>query len=119
MSMDKELSLINALTYQLPGSITRPLYLEYKSRMNEIEMIVWTKEHHIPALQNSVENSFCKVWSEETLQYFFILANNLIGNTKRIGSRQYGQPYASVRAMNTEALYETVGVENDTHNVPT
>ena len=87
--------------------------------LNEIEMIVWTKEHHIPALQNSVENSFCKVWSEETLQYFFILANNLIGNTKHIGSRQYGQPYASVRAMNTEALYETVGVENDTHNVPT
>jgi len=39
MSMDKELSLINALTYQLPGSITRPLYMEYKSRMEEIERI--------------------------------------------------------------------------------
>ena len=37
--MDKETSLINALTYQLPGSITRPLYMEYKSRMEEIERI--------------------------------------------------------------------------------
>ena len=37
--MDKKTSLINALTYQLPGSITRPLYMEYKSRMEEIERI--------------------------------------------------------------------------------
>ena len=40
MRMDKENSLINILTYNLPGAITRPLFTEYNNRVKEIEDIL-------------------------------------------------------------------------------
>ena len=33
-------SLINIFTYQLPGSVTRPIHLEYNGRKREIERIL-------------------------------------------------------------------------------
>jgi hypothetical protein len=43
--MERPTSLINLLTYELSGSITRPLYLEYNSRKKEIARI-WAKPNN-------------------------------------------------------------------------
>ena len=40
--MEEQTSLLDKLTYKLPGLVTRPIYLEYKTRKKEIERI-WTK----------------------------------------------------------------------------
>ena len=40
--MNNGIPLINILTYGLPGTVTRPLYLEYNSRRKELDRI-WAK----------------------------------------------------------------------------
>ena len=35
----EQLSIINILTYRLPGNVTRPIYLEYNSRRRELDRI--------------------------------------------------------------------------------
>ena len=40
--MDNGIPLINIMTFGLPGTVTRPLYLEYNSRRKELDRI-WAK----------------------------------------------------------------------------
>lgn len=40
--MEQSSALINILTYNLPGSITRPLFTEYNNRVKEIgDILGW------------------------------------------------------------------------------
>lgn len=47
-------SIINILTYRLPGNVTRPIYLEYNSRRRELERIWANPENNYQMLQNYV-----------------------------------------------------------------
>lgn len=47
-------SIINILTYGLPGNVTRPIYLEYNSRRRELERIWANPENHYQMLQRYV-----------------------------------------------------------------
>lgn len=40
--MEENTPILDKLTYKLPGSVTRPIYLEYSSRRKEIDRI-WAK----------------------------------------------------------------------------
>lgn len=47
-------SIINILTYRLPGNVTRPIYLEYNSRRRELDRIWANPENHYQMLQDYV-----------------------------------------------------------------
>ena len=50
--MEQTSSLINILASKLPGSVTRPMYLEYNNRKREIERIWANPENHYKMLQD-------------------------------------------------------------------
>lgn len=50
----EQLSIINILTYRLPGNVTRPIYLEYNSRRRELDRIWANPENNYHMLQNYV-----------------------------------------------------------------
>lgn len=47
-------SIINILTYRLPGNVTRPIYLEYNSRIRELDRIWANPENNYHMLQNYI-----------------------------------------------------------------
>ena len=47
-------SIINTLTYRLPGNVTRPIYLEYNSRIRELDRIWANPENNYHMLQNYI-----------------------------------------------------------------
>lgn len=52
--MGKISSIINILTFGLPGDVTRPIYLEYNSRRRELDRIWSNSENHYQMLQDYV-----------------------------------------------------------------
>ena len=50
----KQSPIINTLTYRLPATITRPIYLEYKSRRGELDRIWANSENNYQMLQNYI-----------------------------------------------------------------
>lgn len=47
-------SIINTLTYRLPGNVTRQIYLEYNSRIRELDRIWANPENNYHMLQNYI-----------------------------------------------------------------
>lgn len=47
-------SIINILTYRLPGNVTRPIYLEYNSRIRELDRIWANPKNNYHMLQNYI-----------------------------------------------------------------
>ena len=47
-------SIISTLTYRLPGNVTRPIYLEYNSRIRELDRIWANPENNYHMLQNYI-----------------------------------------------------------------
>ena len=47
-------SIINILTYRLPGNVTRPIYLEYNSRIRDLDRIWANPENNYHMLQNYI-----------------------------------------------------------------
>lgn len=52
--MDNRNSIINILTFGLPGNVTRPIYMEYNSRRRELDRIWANPENHYQMLQEYV-----------------------------------------------------------------
>lgn len=52
--MSQPSPIINILTYGLPGSVTRPIYLEYNSRRRELDRIWANPENNYRMLQDYV-----------------------------------------------------------------
>ena len=52
--MAENSSIINILTFGLPGDVTRPVYLEYNSRRRELGRIWANPENHYKELQDYV-----------------------------------------------------------------
>lgn len=50
----KQSSIINILTYRLPGNVTRPIYQEYNSRRRELDRIWANPKNNYHMLQNYV-----------------------------------------------------------------
>lgn len=50
----KQSSIINMLTYRLPGNVTRPIYLEYNSRRRELDRIWSNPDNNYQVLQNYI-----------------------------------------------------------------
>lgn len=50
--MAEHISIINILTFGLPGNVTRPMYLEYNSRRRELDRIWANPENNYRMLQD-------------------------------------------------------------------
>ncbi len=50
----KQSPIINTLTYRLPATVTRPIYLEYKSRRRELDRIWANSENNYQMLQSYI-----------------------------------------------------------------
>lgn len=66
-------TIINILSYGLPGHITRPIYLEYNSRRRELDRIWANPENHYQMLQSYVS-------TVETLLAISIFYRHVMGH---------------------------------------
>ena len=83
---------------------------------DKVKMIIGSEEHHIPALNNSIENEIGSCFACQSVQYFSIFLQNFIGYTKRVSAIKYRQPYIMVCTFGCNALYKTISIKYNTHN---
>ena len=82
---------------------------------NQSEVIIRRYECHVLAFSYCIENIVSSIFARQPLQYFSILIQDFISDTKGVFALEHREPYREIRAVFRDDLNKAVGIENYSH----
>ena len=82
---------------------------------DHLEMVIGGDEFHERAVDNGFHDKFRRLIVRQPLEYFDILFQNFVRDTKRILALDQRLPHQVVAALARDALYKTVCIEDNLH----